>query len=172
MQVVHLATFDRSGGAARSAYRLHQGLQQIGVDSLMHVREKASTDAAVHSWPLNLRGWRRKRVRWLEKWYVRKNRTPLSNTYFSLDRPLSLHERLIRAAAAADIIHLHWVSEFLRAESIQRLLQLGKPVVWTLHDQRPFTGGCHFTAGCLGFTSDCATCAQLRLDPFALPRRQ
>ena len=47
MNVLLLNTSDITGGAARAAYRLHQGLQTIGVSSQMLVQEKFSDDRAV-----------------------------------------------------------------------------------------------------------------------------
>ena len=47
---------------------------------------------------------------------------------------------------------------------LRRLLDLGKPVVWTLHDTWPFTGGCHHSVDCEKFHSDCGGCPQLRND--------
>ena len=35
MRIVHLATSDTSGGAARAASRLHNGLTQLGVNEIM-----------------------------------------------------------------------------------------------------------------------------------------
>jgi glycosyltransferase involved in cell wall biosynthesis len=35
------------------------------------------------------------------------------------------------------------------------------PVVWTLHDMNPFTGGCHFSSGCQAFQSACGNCPQI-----------
>ena len=35
------------------------------------------------------------------------------------------------------------------------------PLVWTLHDINPFTGGCHYTAGCERFTGACGACPAL-----------
>ena len=61
----------------------------------------------------------------------------------------------------ADIINLHWVADFLATADVVDLLNLGKPVVWTLHDARPFTGGCHYTGGCERFKSICSKCPQL-----------
>src|SRR5580765_2631819 len=146
MRIVHFSTFDYSGGAARSAYRLHKGLQEIGVSSTMVVRDKKSDDETVYPVKATPSFWARKSRELVEKWYVRKNRAAISNTYFSLFRssiellwPSKVHE--------ADVLHFHWVTEFLELEPMEQVLRLGKPVVWTLHDQRPFTGGCHFTAG-------------------------
>jgi hypothetical protein len=47
MKVLLLGTEDIQGGAARAAYRLHQGLQEIGVESQMLVQTKHSDDRTV-----------------------------------------------------------------------------------------------------------------------------
>jgi glycosyltransferase involved in cell wall biosynthesis len=49
---------------------------------------------------------------------------------------------------------------------------MGKPVVWSLHDHRAFTGGCHFPAGCSKFTAKCSGCPQLGWDPYFLTEEQ
>jgi len=109
------------------------------------------------------------RLNLIQQNHIDKQRTPISNTYFSLGYPgcdLSGHP-LVKSA---DIIHLHWVSGFQSAFSIARLHALGKRLVWTLHDQRPFTGGCHFSAGCAGYRERCASCPQLKERPVRLPQ--
>ena len=52
----------------------------------------------------------------------------------------------------ADIINLHWVARFLDYESFFR--KNNKPVVWTLHDMNPFTGGEHYTEFYEGIDED------------------
>lgn len=47
MKILHLNTSDISGGAARAAYRIHKGLQGIGMDSKMLVQTKLSDDKTV-----------------------------------------------------------------------------------------------------------------------------
>lgn len=61
----------------------------------------------------------------------------------------------------ADVIHLHWVAEYLSSLSVMELASLDKPIFWTLHDMRPLSGGCHFTSGCDRFRSGCHQCPQL-----------
>ena len=47
----------------------------------------------------------------------------------------------------ADIINLHWINGgFLSLKSLEKLSELNKPVVWTLHDMWAFTGGCHYNS--------------------------
>src|SRR3712207_6806335 len=47
MRVVHLSTSDIVGGAALSAYRLHQALQALGHDSRLFVDRAKSDDPTV-----------------------------------------------------------------------------------------------------------------------------
>lgn len=58
-----------------------------------------------------------------------------------------------------EIVHLHWVGDgYLSVESIA---QLPGPIVWTMHDMWPLTGGCHYTGGCDRFHQMCGACPQL-----------
>ncbi|NEQ87691.1 MAG: glycosyl transferase, partial [Moorea sp. SIO2I5] len=47
MKTLIVSSFDISGGAARAAYRLHQGFQSINLDSQILVQEKFSHDQTV-----------------------------------------------------------------------------------------------------------------------------
>ena len=63
----------------------------------------------------------------------------------------------------ADILHLHWVNKgLLSMRGLQRLIDSGKPIVWTCHDLWPFTGGCYHPSDCKGLESDCETCPLLK----------
>ena len=45
----------------------------------------------------------------------------------------------------ADILHIHWFSQgFIQLRSLSRV---NKPVVWTMRDMWPFTGGSHYSDG-------------------------
>ncbi|MFM7134022.1 MAG: glycosyltransferase, partial [Planctomycetota bacterium] len=104
----------------------------------------------------------------LRRRYGRDNRSERTDTLFSLpvhSAPLAAHP----VVRDADIVHLHWVANFLDGDGIAALADLGKPVVWTLHDEWAYTGGCHYAAGCTDFaTGGCARCPQLREDPLGL----
>lgn len=68
-----------------------------------------------------------------------------------------------RMVEEADIIHLHWINfGFLSVRSLRQLFELGKPVVWTLHDMWAFTGGCHYSGECRRFTVSCGNCIFLK----------
>jgi glycosyltransferase involved in cell wall biosynthesis len=174
--IVELATNDTLGGASRSAYRLHRGLRGLGVDARMLARWKHSDDPSVHQLEgqyLNeeeIAADKATRQRW-----VRDNRTELTDTLFSLGL-LSIDVARHPFVRQADVVHLHWVANFLGPTSFASLAELGKPIVWTLHDEWAYTGGCHYTAGCerfsqAGASAGCAACPQLREDPLRLVER-
>ena len=62
-----------------------------------------------------------------------------------------------------DVIHLHWVSKMIDYESFFGSLPDGVPIVWTLHDMNPFSGGCHYSGGCQAYETECRNCPQVGL---------
>lgn len=168
MKIVHINVSDRHGGAALAVWRLHHGLLKHDIDSHLLVRHQYSTAPTVTAINLDVEDEdQRQSYDIIQRVYYHK-RTDMSNTHFSLpleSLDLSQHP-LVREA---DIIHLHWVASFVTPETIRTLLTLNKPVVWTLHDMAPFTGGCHFSAGCHQYQSACTACPQYLTDPFDIP---
>lgn len=62
----------------------------------------------------------------------------------------------------ADVVHLHWINQgFLSLKSIQKIIESGKPIVWTMHDLWPVTSVCHYTRDCRRFVSSCHDCPLL-----------
>jgi glycosyltransferase involved in cell wall biosynthesis len=60
------------------------------------------------------------------------------------------------------VINLHWVCNgFLKVETLKKL---NRPLVWTLHDMWPMTGGCHYSAGCDRYQQQCGHCPVLQSD--------
>lgn len=57
------------------------------------------------------------------------------------------------------VVHLHWTHGFLSLDEIE---EISNPVVWTLHDMRPLTGGCHQKLGCERYEYDCTSCPAVR----------
>ncbi|MBD2773261.1 glycosyltransferase family 4 protein [Iningainema tapete] len=157
MKVLHLSTFDIKGGAARAAYRLHQGLQDIGVNSQMLVLEKSSDDKSVIEPRTRLsQGIARSKITFDAlplKLYRQRQNTLLSLQWLpdrSAQKIAQLHP---------DIINLHWIScGFMQIET---LAKLNRPLVFTLHDMWAFTGGCHYSGDCDRYTISCGACPQL-----------
>ncbi|RJR19290.1 MAG: glycosyltransferase, partial [Desulfobacteraceae bacterium] len=172
MKIVHISTYDILGGAARAAFRLHTGLKCQGSQSQMIVRKKQSTDPDVtRVVPLDATQDNERELfcyASVQERYINLNRTKLSNTIFSIPYP-GYDLSNLPQIKEADVLNLHWIAYYQSPITIKALLELGMPVVWTLHDQWAFTGGCHYSAGCKKYMSDCSECPQLAEDIFGLP---
>lgn len=171
MKIAILNNSDIHGGAARAAYRLHRALVNSSNNSRMVVKKKTSDDPTViQTIPIRSNDQLSKEFYFntIQSYYIDKNRTNLSNTIFSLPYPgYDLSESHI--LRDAEIINLHWIAHYQSIGTINKLLHMGKPVVWTLHDEWAFTGGCHYSAGCKKYVTDCSNCPQLLDDPLNLP---
>ncbi len=160
MKVLHLNVSDLSGGASRAAYRLHQGLMGIGVNSQMLVQTQDSDDQTVMSSNTKL-------GKDLTKLRSALSRLPLKlyphgelSEYSSSWLPDGVAARVEQLAP--EVINLHWISKgYLQ---IKTLARLKKPLVWTLHDMWAFTGGCHYSYNCDRYMDSCGACPQLGSD--------
>ncbi|WP_052195556.1 glycosyltransferase family 4 protein [Deinococcus radiopugnans] len=152
MKVLHLSTSDGDGGAARGAFWLHRALD-ADLDSCMLVQRKVSDDPKVMEYRPALASALARRA----ERTVRERLSPAQ--YFS---PAALNLPVHRQinALRPDVVNLHWVGDgFLSPESVAGIRP---PVVWTLRDQWPMTGGCHYTQDCTRFEEECGHCPALR----------
>ncbi len=79
---------------------------------------------------------------------------------FTSDRSFRGSE-LVADLRQPDIIHMHWVAEmFDEARFLPAATRIA-PVIWTMRDMRPITGGCHYDLGCGKFREGCGDCPQL-----------
>ncbi len=161
MRVAHLSTNESSGGAAVAARRLHLGLVEQGVESrfLVSRREADTLNASV----VGGKFFRRLIVpaaalaapKLLDRLYKR----PEYGAYFTLS---GLPSPLAGAVNALphDVLNLHWIcGGFVSPWALQRLRG---PVVWTVHDTWPLTGGCHYlTFNCERYKQNCGACPTL-----------
>ncbi len=107
--------------------------------------------------------------------YIRSELLPffLSNTEntppFSVDRSRFARE-VIQQLPPSDVYHLHWIAGFIDLPIFFDMTE--GPVVWTLHDMNPFTGGCHYSLGCERYTQNCGDCPQLGSSTESDPSRR
>lgn len=172
MKVVHLCTQD-FGGAGNAAYRLHKGLQAIGIDSTFIVLDKKCKDPSVKVIPDNQQNessycnspdsYSSSRMKLMWKYW-----TDMLTEYpgrakgleIFTDNTCSVRLGLVKEITEADIVNLHWVAGMINFKELPSALK-GKNIVWTLHDMNPFTGGCHYTGKCNKFLNGCNACPQL-----------
>ena len=61
--------------------------------------------------------------------------------------------------SGADIVHVHWIGDGF--VDVSEFAEFDRPIVWTLHDSWPFTGGCHYPGNCPRFERSCGCCPLL-----------
>lgn len=163
MKILHLAMGEGSG-AGRAAMRLHTGLLNEDADSSVLTLWKESDLSSVdkpgkQTSLLKITQSKLARVALEKAWGIQET--------FSVNWTPSLLLDQIKSIQP-DVINLHWVGwEFLKIEDLQKL---NVPVVWTLQDMWPFTGGCHYNSCPDGVTGEicdrykdtCGACPQIR----------
>ena len=160
MRVLIVNTSERTGGAAVAARRLMEALNNHGVKAKMLVRDKTTDNVNVVALP---------RSPWLRWHFLWERLVIFIHTHFSRKH---LFEIDIANAGIditrlpefqkADVIHLHWVNQgMLSLSGIRKILDSGKPVVWTMHDIWPATAICHYARGCAHYKSQCQDCQLL-----------
>jgi len=160
MKVLIVNTSERTGGAAVAANRLVDALNNNGVKARMLVREKETGQLTVTGVPRRaLAMWHflwERLVIWMHL-HLQRDRLfeiDIANCGTDITR--------LREFQDADIIHLHWVNQgMLSLKGIRRILQSGKPVVWTMHDLWPASSICHYARGCEQFQDECGACPLL-----------
>ncbi|WP_037373869.1 glycosyltransferase [Salinimicrobium xinjiangense] len=158
MKILLVNTFDK-GGAANSCKRLHLALLNGGVHSKVLLKHKQ------HNWPesyefdqiepkFSLKHKIKRKIRRLaqELKIYKPGKVMDHNAEFLQSRPkrlemFSFPETRFDITNSplykeADIINLHWVAQFLDFKSFFKKNK--KPVVWTLHDMNPISGGEHY----------------------------
>ncbi|MDO9119179.1 MAG: glycosyltransferase family 4 protein [Nitrospira sp.] len=165
MKIVHVSTQDIRGGAARSAYRLHQGLQRIGWPSTMFVMDKTCPDQTIVRFDppqgfVDRVGTRMRRGAIARDFVRYQASRPSGYEMFSDDRGPFPHA-MVPQIPSCDVVNLHWVAGMLDYTSFLPQMTRTTPVVWTLHDMNAFTGGCHYDNRCGRFSGSCGACPQL-----------
>jgi glycosyltransferase involved in cell wall biosynthesis len=164
VKITIINTSDCIGGAAIAARRLVLALRKFNIPATMLVREKgtrldfviSTTNSPVKRW-LNFYCFASERFLFFirEKSKSVRFLFSLANTGEDVSKHLSVTN--------ADILHLHWINQgFLSLRSIKKISKLQKPVVWTLHDMWPFTGGCHHSGDCNRYKVSCGNCPFLK----------
>jgi glycosyltransferase involved in cell wall biosynthesis len=165
-----------ASGSGTASLRLHRGLGSIGVESRLWIKRPrrgalpAVPGVKAIDWPLEPqpapRRWTTSMVQWFRKqWQKRRLARALRGRPSGLevfttpgrDRATPFDARQF----SGNIVHLHWITGFLDWSSFFATVPAERPIVWTLHDMNPLTGGCHHADGCARFQNGCHQCPQL-----------
>ncbi|MCR5455235.1 MAG: glycosyltransferase [Bacteroidales bacterium] len=163
MKFLLVSTNDKEGGAAIACMRIFKALRKYGADEVnMLVRKKETDEPGVYT--VNTNFFRKcvnfisfclERLQILFMLRFRKKylyQVSLDNfgAYNLVDHPL---------VKEADVINFHWTSQaMLSLKQLQTLLDMGKHVVFTMHDMHYFTGICHYASSCTRYLTGCGNC--------------
>nr|WP_314835935.1 glycosyltransferase [uncultured Flavobacterium sp.] len=165
MKVLLVNTYDK-GGAANSCKRLHLGLLLEGTTSKLLLKYKQNNwlQSFCFEQPqktlslLDKVENKVKRILKELKLYNAQNVSKNAERFFINNRLTGLEMYSFPNSDfditqsdfydEADIVNLHWVANFLDFQTFFEKNK--KPVVWTLHDMNPFTGGEHYMEEYLG----------------------
>lgn len=146
------------GGAGIAARRIVQAQVEQGMNSYLSAANQSGAVLARHESILpksQVTKYSSKAVTFLQTKILQNSEllvTPISvNTVKNLSSQIQ----------DIDVIHLHAFYNLLNIEFLNELSQIA-PLAITLHDQRLFTGGCHYSGECEGYKFDCNQCPQVR----------
>ena len=154
--VYHFCSLGR-GGAAGSSINVHRGLLRRGWDSrfVTRAQEKGRLPRYLPN------------VRFLEPEYSfdfqqsQPAKPRPGKTLFSVDEHIVSNRTLLNLVADADVINFTWIARFISVENIAAIGETGIPLVMTVRDMYPLTGGCHYFHGCEEYKRDCDACPQI-----------
>lgn len=148
--VLHFSTADNEGGSGRAAYRIHEGLRQLGWQSRMLVGRKGSNDPDVDT----VFG-KSQASRW-SGYFIDKATRQLGIAYqwFPWKRRLAAHPWL----EEADIIQLFNLHGGYFPIGLLPTLSRHAPIVWRLSDMWAMTGHCVYSGSCERWKTGCQRC--------------
>jgi glycosyltransferase involved in cell wall biosynthesis len=146
---------DCNSGAAIASYRLHKALLKYNIDSTMLVQNKVKDDYTLVG-PVTkvqkLIGLIRPTLDSLPLIiYKNKLKVPFSVSWLPFGNIVKIINTI-----NPDIVHLHWIcGGMIKIEDINKIKS---PIVWSLHDNWAFTGGCHVKWDCEKYKDSCGAC--------------
>jgi glycosyltransferase involved in cell wall biosynthesis len=151
-------TSQLEGGAGIAVQRLHLALCRAGVKSMLYFGAGEAIDSTmVPAFQSRTFFWRNA-VALANSWRGRRQAEGgfVTSPCWVRKTPIE------RFGGLPLVTHLHWVARWLDLPSFLGSLPQELPLVWSLHDLIPITGGCHYPGECDHFTRQCGNCPQQR----------
>lgn len=158
MRIAHFFSGDPNTGAASGALNLCKGL----------VKNNTHIEIFNDKFDFNIK----EQKIFYKKNYIKNFFSNINNIYdrcsfFSLKKKIKFSNGLIGRLPISideinkfDIVHLHWINNGFF--NLKYLNKINVPIVWTIRDMWPFTGGCHYTLGCKRFHTECKKCPSIK----------
>jgi glycosyltransferase involved in cell wall biosynthesis len=156
LNVLHISESDAAGGAARAAYKLHRGLNDLGHNSRMLVGRKVTRDGDI------------RRLKRNDLWRAADRAAGLVFDTLDLQYgfyPSSFGVLRDRWFRSADLLQLHNLHGSYFSFTALPALSARRPVVWLLHDQWALTGHVAYSLDCERWRHGCGSCPYLHEYP-------
>ena len=154
MKVLHVMT---SCSESSASYRLHKSLNDIGgVESYSLVLRTHLNKSSIYISKSN--GFLSKACRKIDSFFSKSYRERLELPFSSSLVGCSNVIKEIKEINP-DIVHLHWING-----GFLTIFDLGKidiPIIYSMHDNWIFTGGCHIKWDCDKYLQNCGKCPLL-----------
>ena len=156
MKVLQLST-SLGGGAGIAARRLNSCLLEEGIDSRIMAIGKSGIILKNNEYLI-------------KRNYLTKMKSSF-NTYLQAHIVQNSSNLITTNSISAlksidnlleyDIIHIHSTYNMFNDNLLRDILKVKRNIFFTLHDQRLFTGGCHYSFSCQRYESECRKCPQV-----------
>ncbi|MEO7083849.1 MAG: glycosyltransferase family 4 protein [Gemmatimonadaceae bacterium] len=156
LTITHFSTADTYGGAARCAYRIHEGLRALGHTSRMLVSRKDSTDPDVDTVYGTEAGRLANRLAEEVGRTTGRQYQVVPSTRRTLRHAWTQHPSIFQ------LFNTH--GGYLSTNILPKL-SARAPVVWWLADMWALTGHCAYSGGCMRWRTGCGSCPDLMTYP-------
>ena len=140
LEVLHLATYESFGGAARASKRIYHALKAQPLFCSMFTMLKTSGDESILTVQPKDPHAQLKYIHTL----LKSNQKQKLGKNVILESYGEISAGIVDKINAhhAPIVHLHWINNLL---SIKDIGKINKLIIWTLHDMWPFSGCEHLS---------------------------
>jgi len=150
IKVLHIVGGSSTDGAYKGANILHQALLDLNIESKIlndsppKINQKSIKNYQQNIFFINNNFYTKMcniifvyLEKFLKSIFLHSPRSTFTLGFFGFDITK------LKEFKDADIIHIHWLSQgFIRVKTLSKI---NKPVVWTMRDMWPFTGGSHYS---------------------------
>ena len=154
MRILIVATSSR-GGAGIAAWRSFSALRNSGENvSFLSLDGGNSKEFEKRGWlKFNILIFARKSITYLQRVFVQRDARLFTGISFNfLTRGYkNLEEKF-------DVIHFHATYNLANIDTFREFANKGKTLVFTMHDERLATGGCHYSGTCHQLKTGCHKC--------------
>lgn len=159
MRIAHFFSGNPNSGAASGALNLCKGILKHGLTI------KIFND--VFDFKIENKSIFFKKKKFYQRINSYKNNLIDRSIFFPIEKKIKFSSGIIgekinysQINNEFDVVHFHWINNgFI---DIRNFSKITRPIVWTIRDMWPFTGGCHYTLGCNKFTQTCEKCPNIK----------